>query len=438
MRCAVTLKVLVVSYAFPPVGGAGVQRMLKLVKYLPEHGVLPSVLTVRRPSVPVMDASLLAEVPKEVSILRARTLEPSYAAKDLAWRAHADAPKKLAARPLRAVSKFGRELLVPDPQVLWLPAAARSLLGHLRDSPEDVVLISGPPFSQFLLAPLVDRLRHTPYVLDYRDEWTTTSSIYEMSGSARAAERLERAVLRRASVVTTATEEFRENLLARFDFLDPERTLSIPNGYDPADFPEVLPSPPSDRCLITYTGTVFRLTSARGFLAGMRLFHEREPHLAARLETRFVGRIVETEADAFDATESLGVTRFGYLPHAEALRLLAESHVPLCLLADLPGSDRIYPAKIFEIMRLGRPALTLTPEGALARLVRRHRLGDVVPPSDVVAIAAVLERIVRAFVDGTLGRAERPIDVERFDRRLLAGEFARALELGRRRYARAG
>lgn len=438
MRCAVTLKVLVVSYAFPPVGGAGVQRMLKLVKYLPEHGVAPSVLTVEGPSVPVMDASLLAEVPKEVPILRARTFEPSYAAKDMAWRAHADAPKKLSARPLRAVSKFGRELLVPDPQVLWLPAAARSLLGHLRGAREDVVLISGPPFSQFLLAPLADRLTNTPYVLDYRDEWTTTSSIYEMSGSARAAEWLERAVLRRASVVTTATEEFRENLLARFDFLDPERTLAIPNGYDPADFPELLPSPPTDRCLLTYTGTVFRLTSARGFLAGLRLLHEREPKLAARLETRFVGRIVETEADAFEGSEALGVKRFGYLPHAEALRLLAESHVPLCLLADLPGSDRIYPAKIFEIMRLGRRALTLTPEGALARLVRRHRLGDVIAPADAPAIAAVLERTVRAFVDGTLCHDERPIDVERFDRRHLAGEFARALELARKRYARAG
>ncbi|HTQ04127.1 MAG TPA: glycosyltransferase [Polyangiaceae bacterium] len=433
-----TLKVLVVAYAFPPVGGAGVQRMLKLVKYLPEHDVLPSVLTVARPSVPVMDASLLAEVPKEVAVLRAPTLEPSYSAKDLAWRAHADAPKKFAARPLRAVSRFGRELLVPDPQVLWLPGAARSLLRRLRGEREDVVLISGPPFSQFLLAPLADRLRHTPYVLDYRDEWTTTSSVYEMSGSARAAERLERAILRRASVVTTATEEFRENLLARFDFLDPERTLAIPNGYDPADFPDVLPSPPSDRCLLTYTGTVFRLTSARGFLSGVRLLHEREPVLARRLETRFVGRIVETEADAFEDADALGVRRFGYLPHAEALRLLAESHVPLCLLADLPGSERIYPAKIFEIMRLGRRALVLTPEGALARLVRRHRLGDVVPPGDAPAVAAALERLLRAFVAGTLEHAERPLDTERFDRRHLAGEFARALELACGRYARAG
>jgi glycosyltransferase involved in cell wall biosynthesis len=424
-----TLRALVVSYAFPPVGGAGVQRMLKLVKYLPGHGVLPSVLTVERASVPVLDPSLLAEVPPEVTIVRAATLEPSYAAKNAAWRAQADAPRQRGARPLRALSKLGRELLVPDPQILWLPAAARALVRRLRDAQDDVVLVSGPPFSQFLLGPLAAGVARTPFVLDYRDEWTTTSSIYEMSGSARAAEWLERAVLRRASAITTATEEFRSHLLERFSFLDPARIVAIPNGYDPADFPAALPEPPSDRLVVTYTGTVFRLTSARGFLAGLRLLHERAPALAARLEVRFVGRIVETEADAFEQSEALGVHLLGYVPHAEALASLASSNVALCLLADLPGSERIYPAKIFEIMRLGRPALVLTPKGALAELVRRHRLGDVVPPDDAPAIAAALERLLRAFADGTLPLRSAAIEVERFDRRRLAGEFARVLEL---------
>ena len=36
------MRALIVSYAFPPVGGAGVQRVLKLVKYLPAHGIEPA------------------------------------------------------------------------------------------------------------------------------------------------------------------------------------------------------------------------------------------------------------------------------------------------------------------------------------------------------------------------------------------------------------
>lgn len=436
-----TMNVVVVSYAFPPVGGAGVQRMLKLVKYLPEHGVRPTVLTVSRASVPLTDTSLLAEIPPDVTVLRAPTLEPEYGAKQLAWRATGTTSESLRTRIVRRAANLGRWLMVPDPQILWLPAAAHALLGHLRREPESVVLISGPPFSQFLLGLLAKEFASVPVVLDYRDEWTTTSSVYEMARGGSSDRLLEAAVLRRADGVVTATEDFRERLLARFDFLHPERVVSIPNGYDPADFVGQPPAPPTDRMVISYVGTVFRLTSARGFLRGLRLFKERSPELGKLCDVRFVGRIVETEADAFADTEPLGVTREGYVDHAKAIQALAASHVALCLLDAVDGAEGIYPAKIFEIMRLGRRCLAVTPEGALARLVRRHRAGEVVAPGDTEAIATALQRLVTEFRSGTLLEWGGPVDFEIFDRRRQAGAFARALTMaesvahGERRHA---
>jgi glycosyltransferase involved in cell wall biosynthesis len=424
------LRALVVSYAFPPVGGAGVQRVLKLVKYLPSHGVVPSVLTVENPSVPLHDASLERDIPASTEILRAPTLEPSYSTKQLAWNVAAETSLGFVAREKKRLLKLGRQLLVPDPQVLWLPGASRALAQRLfSERADDVVFISGPPFSQFLLA-LLGRLRQrAAIVLDYRDEWTTTQGVYEMGNSARAGAFLERAILRRAHAVTTATEAFRSELLARFAFLDPGCVHAIPNGYDPEDFPDPLPSPPTDRFVLTYLGTVFRLTSARGLLEAVRLLHAREPALANLLELRFIGRIVETEASSFAGTEALGVRRSGYLDHEQAVAELARSHAVLCILDDVPGARRIYPAKIFEIMYLGRPCLALTPEGALATLVRRHQLGDVVAPRDPEAILTWLIRRLSAFRDG--GPAARgdvltdAVDIARFHRKRQAGEFAR-------------
>ena len=83
------LRALVVSYSFPPVGGAGVARVTKLAKFLPEHGVTPTVLTVSNPSVPLLDHSRDHDISPEMSVLRLRTLEPGYAAKQVAWRAKA-------------------------------------------------------------------------------------------------------------------------------------------------------------------------------------------------------------------------------------------------------------------------------------------------------------------------------------------------------------
>src|SRR5689334_3014792 len=134
------MRVLVVSYAFPPVGGAGVQRALKLVKYLPEHGVVPSVLTARDASVPVFDPSLLREVPRGVDVIRTRTFEPAYARKQQGWRAAASRGPAQTVR--RAAVRVGRKLLTPDPQLLWQPSAQLALARRLWSrQADDVILI---------------------------------------------------------------------------------------------------------------------------------------------------------------------------------------------------------------------------------------------------------------------------------------------------------
>lgn len=417
------MRALVVSYAFPPVGGAGVQRVLKLVKYLPEHGVTPSVLTAKQPSVPIFDASLERDIPAGTEVTRALTFEPAYSAKKLVWDS-AERPASSRARIKRKALGLARHLLVPDPQLLWLPAAHHALGTRLFPNRRyDLVFISGPPFSQFLLAPLTRCRPGVALVLDYRDEWTTTSSAYEMSSSPRAGAVLERAMLRFAHAVTTATEEFRLALLARFSFLDPSRVVAIPNGYDPDDFPPDLPPPPKDRFVLSYAGTVFRLTSARTLIAAVRLLHARHPDLSKLLEVRFVGRIVDTETDYFDGTELLGIRRLGYLDHAQAIEQLSASHAVLCILDDVAGVERIYPAKIFEIMQLGRYCLALTPEGSLADLVRHHHLGEVIAPRDASAIAECLARLLLQFRAGSPLEVV-PTGIEQFDRRRQAGRFA--------------
>ena len=65
--------VLVVQYLFPPLGGAGVPRVLKLVEYLPEFGWDVTVVTaaMNTRGYGVRDESLLAEIPQTVRVVRA-------------------------------------------------------------------------------------------------------------------------------------------------------------------------------------------------------------------------------------------------------------------------------------------------------------------------------------------------------------------------------
>jgi hypothetical protein len=361
-------------------------------------------------------------------LLRARTLEPGYGIKAQTWKTSSEKAGSWRTRVLQRVTAGARQLLLPDPQILWQPGAQFALARRLAgaDRP-DVVFITAPPFSQFLLAPLTRLARGTAVVLDYRDEWSTLRQSYEMvaGGLPRVVgEVLEERLLRLAHAVTAATEAFRQNLLRRFPFLRPEHVFAIPNGYDRDDIPAPLPVPAGDHLVVTYAGTIFRLTSPAGLIGAVRRLHAQSPELARLLRLRFLGRIVETELPCFDGTEALGVERVGYLPHDAMMKEVAASHLLLCLLDDTSGTQHIYPAKIFEMMALGRPCLTLAPEGALAELVRATRLGDLLPPRDEARIAEYFARLLADFRDGRMPAQAPPIAIERYDRKALAGEFA--------------
>lgn len=424
-----SLRALLITYIWPPSGGVGAGRVLKLAKYLPSYDVTPSVLTVANPSVPLRDDSMLKDIPEGIEVVRARTFEPGYATKQAAWQAASgnQAPS-LKRRVIGQATAVAKNLLVPDPQILWQPAAQAALFKRLRSNDaDDVVFITAPPFSAFVAAPLVRAARRsTAVVLDYRDEWITIRTHFEMMGalSRVLGGPLEHATLRCAHMITTATDAFRQNLLDHFPFLDPGRVVTIENGFDTDDFPRVLPEPPSDRFVITYAGSVLVQNSPRGFLGGVRLLHERAPELAKLLDVVFIGRIVDTELVHFEGTEKLGVRRLGYIPKEEVTPALAASHMVLCLLDEMPGAERIYPAKIFELLHLDRPCLTLAPEGALTALVRQHHLGTVLPPRDEAAIAAELERALREFKAGKHTTRAGVTGAERFDRKLQAGRFA--------------
>ena len=71
------MKVLIITYYWPPAGGSGVQRWLKFVKYLQDFGIEPIVYTVDEANYPKNDTSLEKQVPKNITILKQPIWEPT-------------------------------------------------------------------------------------------------------------------------------------------------------------------------------------------------------------------------------------------------------------------------------------------------------------------------------------------------------------------------
>ena len=79
-------KALIISYYWPPSGGAGVQRWLKFVKYLRDFGWEPVIFCPENPEYPETDPSLYHDIPDKLEILRFPIWEPYHVYKKLLGR----------------------------------------------------------------------------------------------------------------------------------------------------------------------------------------------------------------------------------------------------------------------------------------------------------------------------------------------------------------
>jgi glycosyltransferase involved in cell wall biosynthesis len=431
-------RVLFVAYAFPPVGGAGVQRVTKFAKYLPDCGWQVSVLTVSNPSVPVADTTLESDVPAGTLVRRARTLEPSYTMKELvsATGGRGQAGARFARRIATTVARrLATGILQPDPQLLWLPAAVREGRRLLADIPHAAIVATGPPFSSFLIGSLLQRSSGLPLVLDYRDEWGLTNQFHENKKYGRLAIRfnraLERAVTRRASAIVATSEASARALEdSREARASKAPVVCLRNGFDPEDFEHVEPpnEPSCRRFRVVYTGTLWAHTSVEPLVEAVRRVCLERPDLGARLELVFAGRRTPAQEALLGRLAGLGVrlVTHPYLDHGSVIRLMRSADLLCSLTTDAPGAERFLNAKIFEYMAARRPILAIAPPGDLWRVLDAYPASSRFTPADVTAIAGCLIGNVSRFAAGSI---EPPVvwDGRQYDRRQQAGELSALL-----------
>lgn len=433
-------RVLLVSYHFPPVGGAGVQRPAKLARYLPEFGWDVSVLQAANPSVPLLDHSLLAEVPPDTVIVTARTLEPGYAAKAATGAGPGPGGRGGALGAVRrAARRTAGMLLQPDAQVLWLPAALRAGRALLRRMPHDAILATAPTYTNLVLGERLARASGLPLVSDYRDEWDLSSAYWENAPrdpiSHRVQGRMQRRVLRGSAAVVATTEASTARLGARAAEAGASPHLAcVYNGWDAhdlraADSAEPIPRPEGGRFRLAYTGTLWNLTSIAPVVEAITRLADRSPTLAARLELLVLGRRTpdqEALLARLDGTGALA-TLVPYAEHAVALATMRDADALLLLLSDVPGAERVAPAKLFEYLAVERPILGVLPEGETAGIVREAWPDGWRAPAEPDAIAAWLARRLAAH---PAAEPARPIPgvAARFERRALAGQMAAVLD----------
>jgi glycosyltransferase involved in cell wall biosynthesis len=388
-------RVLMVAFHFPPQGGGGVQRSVGHVRYLPEAGYEPVVVTGPRraedrwtPSDPT-----LADAIGSVEVLRADGAPPSVAG-------------GRAARWLGAPMPFDR----------WWSEAA--LPAARRAGPVDLVYASMSPWASGRVAAARAAELGCPWVADLRDPWALDEmTVYPTRLHRLRAERTMEETLRSAAAIVMNVPEATRALLERFPGLGDRPVLTIPNGYDPIDFAELQPPRQEGPLRIVHTGFLHtEIGGGRREIGGMRrrlggavkgvdivarshvdlmaAIHrliDGDPRIASAVELHLAGAL--TEAD--EAAAASPVTRLhGYLSHADSIALMRSADLLFLPMHGLPAGRRarIVPGKTYEYLAARRPILATVPDGDAHDLFSGAPQALVCRPGDVDGIARALAR----------------------------------------------
>lgn len=391
-------KVLFVTYYWPPSGGAGVQRPLKFVKYLPERGVEPYVLTVENPTYPITDSSLSGDIPEAATVFTSKTLEPFSLYSRLTGRPIEDSTKptirlKSDTWTARLGSWIRANVFLPDARVGWLLTARAKAQSIVEEYGIDAVVTTGPPHSVHFVGKYVQEQAGTRWIADFRDPWTGVyynRLLPRMPFIRHLDESLERSVLKQADEAVVISDSMANIQREIYD----RRYRVIPNGFDPDDFLPVDDTTETDAdadgtLTIRFIGSVREGAIPNGFLKVLS-------GLANRLNYRveFVGNAHPSLNDWIDKLGLDDVVRVKpYVPHPEAIRLMCRSDLLLLSINKTPGSELILTGKLFEYLGSGSPILFLGPTGGdAAKIINAAGQGVCYEHHDVRGIRRFLER----------------------------------------------
>jgi len=384
-------KVLIITYYWPPSGGAGVQRWLKFAKYLPEFGWQPIILTVdpKYATYPQRDESLSSEVDSNCIVYTTKSFELYNlyklisGKKEVPYGGFANESKETS---FQKISKFLRgNFLLPDPRKGWNKFALKKAGELIRQFNIETVVTTSPPHSTQLIGLKLKQKFNIRWIADLRDPWTDIYYYNQFKHTALALnvdKRYELKVIENADMLITVSQDVKRIFAEKSKLAIAEKTVVIPNGYDEEDF-RINNISAESKKVITYTGTISEAYDVSGLLSALTKLPE---DLKSEILIRFVGKVPPSIAQKFN---SIGIETelTGYVDHSKSIEYLLRSNMLLLVIPKVKNNQGILTGKFFEYLASQKPILAIGPtDGDLNRIIQETQCGRLYDYTDTDGI----------------------------------------------------
>ncbi len=423
-------KVLIITYYWPPSGGAGVQRWLKFVKYLPLFNIDPIVLTVnsKHASYPVLDKSLETEA-KGIEVHYTKTLEPFKIFQKISGAEkipHGGNEVDVKNNLIKKFSHFIRgNFFIPDPRRGWNFFALKKAGELIRKHEIKTVITTSPPHSTQLIGLRLKKKYGIKWVSDLRDPWTKIyyyNTFHRTLLAKKLERKLEKSVLKSADKIIVVSEFLQKEYNELVDIDINLKTHIIPNGYDDEDFVNKKESFP-ETFTITYTGSIAKNYDLSGIYNALHILKKKEHNFILR----FIGHINPEQTDIisqYGLSENTEI--IGYVNHQKSIDYLMCSSLLLLIIPQTEGNKGILTGKLFEYLASKKPILCIGPvDGNAAKVIKETGSGHVFDYSNKEGVKEQLLSYYRSFTQKSLSFESK--DINKYSRNYLTHKLARVI-----------
>lgn len=423
------LRVLMVCYHFPPMSTTGSLRAARFVKYMPSD-VAVEVLTVAHSLEPRANVELAEEVLGHGAVHRAplNRLVGQEGTERVLSRPGSGALTRLLAKIVKTFLAWF--VWIPDRNVAWIPGAVRVASRLLAERRVHVLFSTSPPHSAHLLAAHLARRHQLPWVVDFRDPWADNLEGHWPTPLHRAfAARLERAVLRRATVVLVNTPGNRRRMLEAAPELDPAAVHVLTNGFDPERRPA-----PAEPAQARVPGQPLRLLHAGHLYDGSEnTFHalaqllDHEPDLVRGVRLRLLGTLDPGMRRLAESLARAGMVEL--VDPVPADRVPAElARADALLYVVNPAGPHWVPSKLYEYLAAEKPVIAVLPRGDAWDILEASGMGLLLEDTgDVPALADGLAVALGSLMKNEVRLVPNREVISRYDGRKLTLRLAELL-----------
>ncbi len=418
------MRVLVITYYWPPAGGSGVQRWLKFVKYLKHFDIEPVVYTVANPNYPVSDPSLEAEVPAEVEILRQAIWEPNSILNKGSQKKSAGFLEQNTSM-IGSLMKYVRaNFFIPDARKFWVTPSVNYLYKYLQNNTIDAVITTGPPHSVHLIGLKLKERLAIKWVADFRDPWTEIDYFHHLPLTRRSIakhHRLEKEVITRADAVVVVGNTMADS----YKKLNP-KTYVITNGYDSTN--EVEQTSLDTKFSLVHIGMLNADRNHEILWQALDELCRSNPTFKEDLQITFIGKTTDGVQESAKQYHLEDCCHFiDYVDHNEVQKYQRAAQVLLLLVNRVPSAKGIITGKIFEYLQARRPILAIAPEdGDLAEIIKATDAGICIDFNAKEALKESILNWYNQYKSNTLAAATSGI--ERYHRKNLTQELVGILK----------